>query len=349
MKRIVSLFIVLSLLASMSCNVFASDTVDVYVNGRYLGEEQKAIIENGRTLAPLRAICEALKCEVVWNNDTKVAQIKNEVTIIAVQVNNNILTKVDREDSSKRKYITLDVPPVIYNGRTMVPLRAISEALYAEVSWDGANRRVDVKLEFDYIGEFNEHNLAEVRKDGKYGYINIKREVAVPIIYDDIWRFSEGLAGVRKDGKEGFVNTVGEVVVPIVYDSVMYFKEGAVKVKLNKKWGYVNNSGEALVPIIYDGGNDFSEGLVAVKKGNKWGYANLNGELSVPIIYDEAEAFKSGIAKVKKNGKWGYIDGFGNVVIPIMYDSVSDFDGTSIQADLNGKIFRIDKSGKILG
>ncbi|MBR3941744.1 MAG: copper amine oxidase N-terminal domain-containing protein, partial [Clostridia bacterium] len=32
-----------------------------------------------------------------------------------------------------------DVPPVILNGRTMVPLRAIFEALDAEVSWDDAS------------------------------------------------------------------------------------------------------------------------------------------------------------------------------------------------------------------
>jgi tetratricopeptide (TPR) repeat protein len=35
-----------------------------------------------------------------------------------------------------------DVPPIIINGRTMIPMRAIFEALGAELSWDGKARKV---------------------------------------------------------------------------------------------------------------------------------------------------------------------------------------------------------------
>jgi hypothetical protein len=40
----------------------------------------------------------------------------------------------------------VDAPPYIENGRTLVPLRAISEGLGAEVFWDGNERKVTVKL-----------------------------------------------------------------------------------------------------------------------------------------------------------------------------------------------------------
>ncbi len=39
--------------------------------------------------------------------------------------------------------LEFDVPPVIVNDRTMVPMRAIFEALGATVTWDGENRRVE--------------------------------------------------------------------------------------------------------------------------------------------------------------------------------------------------------------
>jgi len=38
--------------------------------------------------------------------------------------------------------IKLDVPPQIINGRTMVPIKWVAEALGAEVEWDGNNRIV---------------------------------------------------------------------------------------------------------------------------------------------------------------------------------------------------------------
>lgn len=40
------------------------------------------------------------------------------------------------------EYIDFDVPPQMINSRTMVPLRAIFEALGAEVFWDGDTRTV---------------------------------------------------------------------------------------------------------------------------------------------------------------------------------------------------------------
>ena len=43
------------------------------------------------------------------------------------------------------KEIILDVAPMIKNGRTMVPIRFISEALGYEVEWDALTREVIIK------------------------------------------------------------------------------------------------------------------------------------------------------------------------------------------------------------
>jgi len=53
--------------------------------------------------------------------------------------------------------IETDVPPQIINGRTMVPVRFVSEALGADVEWDGMNRRVLITNEKSEIIKCKEY------------------------------------------------------------------------------------------------------------------------------------------------------------------------------------------------
>src|SRR5690606_31841971 len=49
--------------------------------------------------------------------------------------------------------------------------------------------------------------------------------------YDSVWEFTEGLAAVYKDDKWGFIDNTGKVVIPIIYDEVDIFSEGLAKVR----------------------------------------------------------------------------------------------------------------------
>lgn len=112
-----------------------ADEVKVYLDGNMLGFDQSPIIEDGRTLAPLRAIFEALGADVDWDNQTRTVTAQKEQL------------KIDLQIGSKEAYVNnqpveLDVPGRIINDRTLVPLRFISEALGAKVDWDGSARTV---------------------------------------------------------------------------------------------------------------------------------------------------------------------------------------------------------------
>jgi hypothetical protein len=64
---------------------------------------------------------------------------EQEQTVIVLQIGNSVFTV---NGSSK----TLDSPPVIKNSRTLVPIRAVIEALGGTVGWDGTARKVTVTL-----------------------------------------------------------------------------------------------------------------------------------------------------------------------------------------------------------
>ena len=78
---------------------------------------------------------------------------------------------------------------------------------------------------YDQIDAFSE-GLAAVRRDGKWGYINLKGEEVIPCKFSDVFtpgQFSEGLACVVDDRSEedkklwnkrvGFINKKGEFVI----------------------------------------------------------------------------------------------------------------------------------------
>lgn len=83
---------------------------------------------NGRTLVPVRFISESFGANVTWQEDTKTVTVSKDQKIIKMQINSDVMN-VNGTD------VKLDVPAAIYNDRTMLPLRAVTESLGKQVYW----------------------------------------------------------------------------------------------------------------------------------------------------------------------------------------------------------------------
>ncbi len=116
--------------------------VKVYLDGNMLGFDEPPIIEDGRTLVPLRAIFEALGADVGWDGETSTVTAQKEQAKIELQIGS-------RAAYINNQPVELDVPGRIVNDRTMVPLRFVSEALGARVDWDGSARTVQITRALD--------------------------------------------------------------------------------------------------------------------------------------------------------------------------------------------------------
>ena len=128
---------VLTILLSFICisNTYAEQPIKLWINGNYVTTDVAPLIENGRTLVPIRVISESLGKDVEWNAEAKQVLIPNGEIIIAFQIDSNTY---GYGDIAKQ----LDVAPKIINGRTMVPIRAVAESLGINVDWDASNRTV---------------------------------------------------------------------------------------------------------------------------------------------------------------------------------------------------------------
>ena len=116
--------------------------VSVYLNGTLVDfPDQKPFIDVSadRVFVPVRFVSEALGAQVEW--------VREEQKILINKDGKQIALYVGRKEVfvDGRKY-TLDVAVRLVNGRTMVPLRFVSEALGAGVKWtgQGSGGRVDI-------------------------------------------------------------------------------------------------------------------------------------------------------------------------------------------------------------
>ncbi|MBQ3390083.1 MAG: N-acetylmuramoyl-L-alanine amidase [Firmicutes bacterium] len=117
--------------------VRTSSDVRLVVNGTSVTADVMPIIINERTMIPARAVFEQLGGTVSWN------EAKQQVT---VKLNGHtvVLTILNLNATVDGVVKTMDAVPRLYNGRTLIPIRFVAEALGATVSWDSKTRTASI-------------------------------------------------------------------------------------------------------------------------------------------------------------------------------------------------------------
>lgn len=144
-----------------SAHTVLADEIKVYVDDEQIFfAEQNPVILNDRTFVPLRRIFEALGAYVDWNGETNTVFTSKRFRSVSLTIGSDVYY-VDGVEK------TLDAPAVIMNERTLIPVRAVSEALGAEVVWDKTERSVSVNLRHgDYVVKDTYIDYWECADDG---------------------------------------------------------------------------------------------------------------------------------------------------------------------------------------
>jgi len=105
------------------------------LDGRMLEFDVQPRIIDNRTMVPMRVIFEELGANVEWDGTTRTITATSSDLVVRTTVGNRVI------DVNGNR-ITMDVAPVIVDGRTLVPVRFVSEAFGANVEWDANTRTV---------------------------------------------------------------------------------------------------------------------------------------------------------------------------------------------------------------
>jgi len=188
MKKVKAIiFVVLtivSLVAACAGTCFAAESSsgpDVRVNGRIVNfPDEKPFIKDGRTYIPVRFVAEALGADVSWSHEIQGAIIKKDNLELQLPIGSKTMTVMKNGEITT---VTMDAAAMKQNGRTLIPIRFVAEAMGAWVSISPAYNTVQVyndvltPAEIDELHSFDNHwKVCDERKtllDGKYNYENL--------------------------------------------------------------------------------------------------------------------------------------------------------------------------------
>jgi hypothetical protein len=135
-------------------------------------------------MVPMRVIFEAFGAEVEWFDEgsqsitaTLRSDGADEVTIVYLYIGEDYMYVAEKTEHEfhvagsgiylsyfvpiLEERIELDVPPQIFNGRTLVPLRAVPEVFGASVEWNAEARTVTIKTQITSTNNNNDLHLRE--------------------------------------------------------------------------------------------------------------------------------------------------------------------------------------------
>lgn len=123
--------------------------------------------------------------------------------------------------------------------------------------------------------------------------------------YDEMHEPVDGIVLIKHEGKYGFINVTRNITVSPRYELIAKFKDGRAPFKLDGKWGLLDDTGKILVPARWDAlPHPFPNGRVPVKADGLWGWINLSGTVIVYPRYTDINYVNDDFALVEtdKNG-----------------------------------------------
>lgn len=229
------ILLTLILILCFTLTSFAQDEIKVYVDNERVDFDVEPIIENGRTLIPLRGVFEKLGARVDWN--------KNLLEVVIKDDNNEIEMILGKDKVMVNGIIKdIDVPTRMINSRTFAPLRFIAENLGHTVRWDGTTSSVyitkndtfPVEKGISTVGT-KENLIALLEYNSKlHNYIWMGRDIVVDFAEDSITEAQEAPKAEAESAAPGMDSSDTNVQVEGV-------QEGDI-IKNDGKYIYINTN-----------------------------------------------------------------------------------------------------------
>lgn len=159
-RKLISLSAALAIAANAAmilpgCASASAEDIKIIYDGRELELDTAPQLVNDTTLVPMRAIFEAFGAKVKWDGDTQSVTAKKKSKTIYMTIGSDEITKNDET-------VKAQTAPQIIDGRTMIPVRVVSELLGLDVDWNVEDRAVIISSGSDEKDEAWKNNTGTI-------------------------------------------------------------------------------------------------------------------------------------------------------------------------------------------
>ena len=242
-KKMISIAAVVAITATIGsgCVLAKSNDITVTYDGEKISFDVQPEIVDDRVMVPMRTIFETFGAKVKWDSDTQTITAKKKSKTIQMTIGSSDMTKNDETYS-------FDVSPIIEDGRTLVPIRAISDMLGLDVEWNEKNNTVIITTPQDDEDDSWKDNTGTVDLDN------------VEVTGDGI-SVSDNVITISKGGDFEVTGTLddGQIVID-TEEKVKLRLSGMSLTNKNGSAVYVKNADKAYITLTDNTKNTLTDG-----------------------------------------------------------------------------------------
>ena len=242
-KKIISIAAVVAITATIGsgCVLAKSNDITVTYDGENISFDVQPEIVDDRVMVPMRTIFETFGAKVKWDSDTQTITAKKKSKTIQMTIGSSDMTKNDETYS-------FDVSPIIEDGRTLVPIRAISDMLGLDVEWNEKNNTVIITTPQDDEDDSWKDNTGTVDLDN------------IEVTGDGI-SVSDNIITISKGGDFEVTGTLddGQIVID-TEEKVKLRLSGMSLTNKNGSAVYVKNADKAYITLTDNTENTLTDG-----------------------------------------------------------------------------------------
>ncbi len=203
-----------------------------------------------------------------------------------------------------------------------------------------------------FVGE-----VAKVKAEGLYGYINSQGIYTILPQYEDASFFLQANAAVKRDGQWFMIDDGGNKVAvtsqKVDYMSVL--NNNWVLFSLDGKYDYMSSGLVVPEKLRFEDASIFRNEVAAVKQNGKWALINSSMEMITDFIFEDVvrdeynACINNGVIFVKKNGKYYMCGANGAKLSETAFDDVYPFVANEPAAVcIDGKWGYVDSTGNMV-